>query len=920
MNYTPQELRLPKKFKDWRPGQSEIIEQINSVNEFPGINVCFLDAPTGCHPLGQLILLWNGDIKPVESIKVGDYLMGPDSKPRQVMSLCRGYGKILEVIPVKGERFRINDKHILSLQFTKGIYKPNLGRRNKYRDGIHKGSGIYGGMKDSEIRDISIGDYQKFSKTMKHNTKLYRVPIKEFGGSNMPSISPYFLGALLGDGGIKNSITITSSHQILEMYSEAKRYGVRVLPTGKKGKARTYRLSIPRGGKNKNRLIEELKLLGLWGTGAGTKFIPKGYKLASVAVRLEILAGLMDTDGSVHLTSFDYVSKSKRLAEDVAFISRSVGLAAYIKPCWKKCQTGATGLYYRVGISGDCSIIPTRFRKASRRIQKKNVLLTGFTIKEIGEDNFYGFILDGDGRYLLGDFTVTHNTGKSLIAIGAYHLLCYQKEFAQVVSKIAGRECDTPQRMPRSQQMTRSQCVYVTRTKQLQNQILHEFQEARTIKGRNNYECVRPVKNKKATPRTAADCTHSADNPCEYRGTTCPYFKAKSAALMAPIAVLNTSYFLNEVNGPGTFSGAEMLIFDEVDQLESELLNHLQLVISEKQLNRFSIELPEKRERLEDWLSWASQLELSEIYHPIQLSLEETPESEWTNVEIGLNRAQKELVDFEIKLKQFVRDVTDDWIFYEEQKEDSRRWVFKPTLVGPLAHKYVWSHGLEILGMSATILDPGQLSRDLGDPTFNYFSLPCQFPRENRVINYVPTCSLTRKTMDRDLPLLLDKVAEIIAKYPSDKVLVHTVSYRIRNYLLANLPGNRIVTHNQQDRNEKLEMFKRSTRPLVMLSPSYDRGIDLPGDQCRCIIICKVPYPDLGDPQIKKRISLPGGQQWYNLKTVQTIVQMTGRGVRSTDDYCASYILDRQFGRILYRMKDTIPQWWLEALNEGGVR
>lgn len=514
--------------------------------------------------------------------------------------------------------------------------------------------------------------------------------------------------------------------------------------------------------------------------------------------------------------------------------------------------------------------------------------------------------------------------GKSLIAIGAYHLMCYQKEFSQVLDKMTSKKgIARIARIPQieldyvtmSDRIPRLQCVYVTRTKQLQDQILQEFPKARTIKGRNNYECIRP--SKKATePRTAADCTHSSDNPCEYRGTTCPYFKAKDAALVAPIAVLNTSYFLNEVNGPGAFSGAEMLVLDEVDQLENELLNHLQLVIREKQLNRFNIELPEKRDTLVDWLSWASQLELSEIYLPIQQALEGMPESEWTNTEIGLNRAQKELTDLEIKLRQFTRDVTDDWIFYEEQKEEGRCWIFKPTLVSSLAYKYVWSHGLRILGMSATILDPDQIGKDLGINTeASYLSMPCQFPPENRTVNYIPTCSLIRKTIDRDLPLLLNKIAEIIGQYPNDKVLVHTVSYKIRNYLLANLPSNRIVTHNQQDRNEKLEMFKHSNRPLVMLSPSYDRGIDLPGDQCRCIIIAKVPYPDLGDPQIKKRMSLLGGQRWYNLKTVQTIIQMTGRGVRSSNDYCISYILDKQFGKILYRMKDTIPQWWLEALK-----
>ena len=123
----------------------------------------------------------------------------------------------------------------------------------------------------------------------------------------------------------------------------------------------------------------------------------------------------MDTDGHMHLGGYDFISKSKQLANDVVDLARGLGLAAYAKQCRKGCQNGFVGTYHRVGISGDCSVIPCHLprKKAPKRRQIKNVLRTGFKLRRLGVENFYGFTLSGDGRYLLGDYTVTHNSGKT---------------------------------------------------------------------------------------------------------------------------------------------------------------------------------------------------------------------------------------------------------------------------------------------------------------------------------------------------------------------------------------------------------------------------------------------------------------------------------------------------------------------------
>jgi hypothetical protein len=140
------------------------------------------------------------------------------------------------------------------------------------------------------------------------------------------------------------------------------------------------------------------------------------YKTADRRARLALLAGLMDTDGSVSRTSYDFVTKSRRLAEDVAFVARSLGLCVpRVNERTAVCcnsPTRAVGTYYRLCISGETTVVPCLVPRKlpPMRTSKKDPLRTGFFVRRAGVQRYYGFTLDGDGRFLLGDFTVTHNS------------------------------------------------------------------------------------------------------------------------------------------------------------------------------------------------------------------------------------------------------------------------------------------------------------------------------------------------------------------------------------------------------------------------------------------------------------------------------------------------------------------------------
>jgi Rad3-related DNA helicase len=132
---------------------------------------------------------------------------------------------------------------------------------------------------------------------------------------------------------------------------------------------------------------------------------------------------------------------------------------------------------------------------------------------------------------------------------------------------------------------------------------------------------------------------------------------------------------------------------------------------------------------------------------------------------------------------------------------------------------------------------------------------------------------------------------------------------------IMSLNHPRMISHNSYDKVEVLEGFERSN-DLVLVSPSSTRGVSLDGDKCRFIIIAKAPFPDLGDKLVSSRFYSSGfGRTWYLSMAIQDIIQGSGRGVRSKEDYCTTYILDSEAVRIVINNKRLIPDYWWEAVD-----
>ncbi len=500
-------------------------------------------------------------------------------------------------------------------------------------------------------------------------------------------------------------------------------------------------------------------------------------------------------------------------------------------------------------------------------------------MEQIAYSNHPNFLLDAPP-----------GVGNSLIGIGNFRKM------------FAGRPPDA------------GKCVYVTKTIQLQQQILSEFPDARTMMGRRNFDCL-----KRPGDFTAEHCTGRAG--CKFKHE-CPYVRAKLEAIAAPIAVLNEAYFLREINGPAAFANADLVVLDEVDALESSLMSMIEFKLTTRQLNMMELIPPENHQVPGAWVEWVKENHRLLDEYCVQLRMFLEDQDAFRILSSLQVEQMKDLVrkeNFATELNQFSYRYNDTWLFMAEQSGENWTWTFKPTFVSRYAEYYLWKYCRKVLGMSGTIFDPQIMANEIGLKDFEYEQIDSPFPVENRPIYFLPAVKLSYKSMDNELPNLVAAVEDIISRYPGQKVLIHTVSYKVTDYLMQNIQDkSRLLTHTQDKatRDWALATFKESDEPRVMISPSFERGVDLKGEYCRCVIICKVPYMSKSDEQVKVRLAMAGGNRWYNLRAAQALVQMSGRGVRGPTDYCDTWILDKGFRKFNFSMRNVIPQWWRGAVQE----
>lgn len=473
--------------------------------------------------------------------------------------------------------------------------------------------------------------------------------------------------------------------------------------------------------------------------------------------------------------------------------------------------------------------------------------------------------------------------------------------------------------------------LYICSGLALQDQFARDFPYAQVVKGRGNYVPTDAADSWQQV--TCADCdAKRVDGKvvCSWCADVfeCPYRAAKAEAVRSELACVNTAYALREWSAAGSLAGRDLVVADECDTLEQQLLGYCEFRLSDGRLKQLKLTPPKKGTHLTTIRKWLKEEALPAV----------RSELEQARATVGLWGADVKHRRKVKRLEELASEIVvtadrmgrGDWVRTDQTNKQGAytSLTLKPVLVAEFGPGALWEHGRRWLCMSATVISADQMVAELGVPAdwdWELVSVPMRFPVENRRINYAGVGRLTNKTKDDVMPKVCRAVVQLVKNHPDERVLVHSVSYHLTNEIVNALVRAKVVGEttgrvvfsyqSAKDRELVVGMF-RNTPGAILVAPSLERGVDLADDACRVQIVAKIPFPYLGDKQVSARSKAPGGQVWYQVETIRSLVQMTGRGVRSSDDWCVTYVLDTSLRDMLTGpQKRFFPKWWRDAVD-----
>lgn len=399
--------------------------------------------PAECFDPKTPILTWEGTIKEAKDIAVGDHLIDDVGNAVRVKSTCSGLKRMYEVIPDKDNfmRYTVTDNHILTLKVKKNnnvrnhrgkkelswFDKEEMKYKYKDFDDDNELATFRSSLDDDDVIDITIEKYLSLPKGVQKNLYVFKS-----AGINWEekavALDPYILGMWLGDGLSSGYGFVTADMELLEKWIEWCAYNDATI---KKGRGYRYSISStindaqPGINCNKTEPAPLKNLLAEYGL-VKNKHIPLDYLVNDRKTRLAVLAGLVDTVGSVrdsgHEIRITQGEQNYRIIYDAEFLARSLGFSCHMHD--RVCTYTVNGemrrrLYKELSITGVKlyeipTVLPMKklnmFYDTDTEQRCNGFSQSSFKLVEKDVQPFVGWQLEGNGRFLLGDMSIVHNT------------------------------------------------------------------------------------------------------------------------------------------------------------------------------------------------------------------------------------------------------------------------------------------------------------------------------------------------------------------------------------------------------------------------------------------------------------------------------------------------------------------------------
>ena len=411
--------------------------------------------PAECFDPETPILMWDGTSKRAGDIIIGDVLVDDLGNPTSVRTTCSGLKNMYDVIPEKSNfmKHRVTDNHILTLKIRshKVILQTNRTDRNythsveflnrkenkfqaKYFNSLSEAENFVNSFDDDDTLDITIENYLKLSKRTKDRLVLFKTEGIHWIKKDV-EMDPYLLGLWLGDGlsdGTGFALNYKTDFETLAYWENWGQENEAIIT-----KDERYKFSVA-SKKNKeattaglcNRVEEAplKKYLRKYNL-LNNKHIPNEYLTNDRETRLKVLAGLIDTDGSVRANGHEIRicqgPANFRIIDDTYTLAMSLGFSCGVKEGksqWTDEKSGDKkfSTYKELSITGHkiCEIPTLLPRKKLAPIEDETLLVRSksfmcskFSLVEVGEGPYVGWQLhDKRGRFCLTDGLAVHNT------------------------------------------------------------------------------------------------------------------------------------------------------------------------------------------------------------------------------------------------------------------------------------------------------------------------------------------------------------------------------------------------------------------------------------------------------------------------------------------------------------------------------
>ena len=463
----------------------------------------------------------------------------------------------------------------------------------------------------------------------------------------------------------------------------------------------------------------------------------------------------------------------------------------------------------------------------------------------------------------------------------------------------------------------------ITPQKILQAQYEREFPDISNISAKGNYTCIqRPGSVSCQIGQWMNNIALDNTSKALYNHE-CPYKIAKKQFDESILSLTNVAFMLNHTLYTDKISKRQLLIVDECHNLEAALID---FVAMEFDGNMIQEELKIPWKRINDntdinvFTEW-----VIETYKPAVNGLVESLKSKLKihSLKYGtkFDKQHMQLLNLHDKydrvscqLNRYLDHFNPkDWVL--SVNDDSQTAKIQPIYGSKFAEQFLFKTADKVLLMSGTILDKKAFCINLGinQDDAAFLSIDSPFPKENRSVLVMDIGLMSKNYKDKTLPIMVKAIREILEEHKNDKGLIHTNSYSNAEYIKKAIGGSRLLLHNSKNRDKILQEHIKSDYPTVLISPSFTEGIDLYDELSRFQIIAKVPFPFLGDKYVRTKMERI--KTWYSLETAKTLIQSSGRSIRSIDDSAVTYILDSSFIQFYNNNRNLFPKWWRESVE-----